>query len=65
MIKLTFYILEQKNSLILDTKLEYYNKTKDTKLDTKFLGIIKDSTLQWKFHTDSLLMKLSAARYVL
>ena len=44
-------------------KLKYNNKYKDTKLDTKFLGIIMDSTLQWKAHIDSLPMKLNAACY--
>jgi len=36
----------------LDTKLKYNNKSTDTKLDTRFLGIILDSTLQWKAHID-------------
>jgi len=44
MIKLPFYILEQKNALMLATKLECNNKSLDTKLDTKFLGIIMDSS---------------------
>jgi len=32
-------------------------------LDTKFLGIIMDSTLQWKAHTDSPVRKINAAFY--
>jgi hypothetical protein len=49
MVKLTFYFLEQKFTF-LDTKLKYNNKSTDTKLDTKFLEIIMDSTLEWKAH---------------
>jgi hypothetical protein len=44
---------------------EYNNKSIDTKLDIKFLGIIVDSTLQWKAHIDSLLIKLNAACYAI
>jgi len=63
--KTNFLHFRTKNSLILDAKLEYNNKSLGTKLDTKFLGIIMDSTLQWKAHIDSLLMKISAACYAL
>jgi hypothetical protein len=52
------------NSLSLDVIFEY-NKSIDTKLDTKFIGITVDSTLQWKAHIDSLLIKLNAACYAL
>jgi len=49
MIKLTFYIVEQKiHSLILNTKLSYNNKSIDTKSDTKFLGIIMDRSYNGK-----------------
>ena len=60
-----FLHFRKKNSLSLDMKLEYNNKTIDTKLDTKFIGIIIDYTWQWIAHIDSLLMKLDAARYAL
>ena len=49
----------------IDVIFDYNNKLIDTKLDTKFLGIIVDSTLQWKAHIDSLLIKLNAACYAL
>ena len=62
--KLTFYILEQKIHLF-ETQIRKNNKSTDTKLDTKFLGIILCSTLQWQALIDSLLMKLSAACYIL
>ena len=60
-----FLHFSTKTSLSLDMKLEYNNKSIDTKLDTKFLGIIIDSTLKWLPHIDSLLMKLDAACYAL
>jgi len=60
-----FLHFRTKNSLSLDMKLEYNNKSIDTKLDTKFLGMIIVSTLQWIAHIDSLLMKLDAACYTL
>jgi hypothetical protein len=63
--KTNFSQFRTKNSLILDTKLEYNNNSLHTKLDTKFLGIIMDSTLQWKAHKDSHLMKINAARNTL
>jgi hypothetical protein len=44
---------------------DYNNKLIDTKLDTKFLGIIVDSTLQWEAHIDSVLIELNAACYAL
>jgi hypothetical protein len=44
MVKLPFKTLEQKNSPMLATKLECNNKSVDTKLDTRFLGIIMDSS---------------------
>jgi hypothetical protein len=49
----------------MDVIFEYNNKSIDTRLDNKFLGIIVDSTLQWKAHIDSLLIKLNAACYAL
>ena len=64
-VKTNFLHFRTKNSLILDMKLEYNNKSTDTKLHIKLLGIIVDSTLQWKAHIDSLLMKLTAACYAL
>jgi hypothetical protein len=54
-----------KNSFSIDVIFEYNNKSIDTKLDTNFLGIILDSTLQWKAHINSLLIKLNAAWYAL
>ena len=45
-------------------KLESNNTSIDIKLETKF-GTIMDSTLQWKAHTHSLLLKLNAACYAL
>ena len=59
--KTTFLHFRTKNSLILDKKFEYNNNSLHTKLGTKFLGIIMDSTLQWKAHKDSHLMKINAA----
>jgi hypothetical protein len=41
------------------------DKSIHRKSNTKFLGIIMDSTLQWKAHTDSLLTKLNTACYAL
>jgi hypothetical protein len=63
--KTNFLHFRIKNSLILDTKLEYNNKFIHTKLDIKVLRIIMDSTLQWKAHILSLLMKNEAACYTL
>jgi hypothetical protein len=62
-----FLHFRTKNSIIWDMKLQYNNKSTNTKLDTRFLGIIMDSacTLQWKALIDSLLMKTSAACYTL
>ena len=60
--KTNFLHFKTKDSLILDTKLEYNNNSLHTKLGTKFLGIIMDSTLQWKAHN---LMKINAACYAL
>jgi len=42
--KTTFYHFRTKKTLMLATKLECNNKSLDTKLDTKFLGIIMDSS---------------------
>jgi hypothetical protein len=44
-------------------KLKYNNKYIGKKLDTRFLGTIMDSTIQWKAYINSLLMKFSAAYY--
>jgi hypothetical protein len=63
--KTNFLQFRTKNSFSIDVIFEYNNKSIDTKLDTKFLGIIVDSTLQWKAHIDSLLIKLIAACYAL
>ena len=60
-----FLHFRTKNSLSLDVKLECNNKSLDAKLDTRFLGIIIDSTLKWKAHIDSFLMKINAACYAL
>jgi hypothetical protein len=54
-----------KYSLTLDIKLQHNIKSIHTKLHTKFLGIIMDSTLQRKACIDSLLMKINAACYAL
>jgi len=63
--KTNFLHFTTKNSLILDMKFEYNNKAIYIKLDTKFLWTIMDSTLQWKAHIHSLLLKLNAACYTL
>jgi hypothetical protein len=47
----------------LETKLEYDTESIDTKIGTEFLGVMMDSTLQWKAHIDLLSMKLNAACY--
>jgi hypothetical protein len=60
-----FLQFRTKNLFSIDVIFEYNNKSIDTKLDTKFLGIIVDSTLQWKAHINSLLIKLNAACYAL
>jgi hypothetical protein len=43
--KTNFLHFRTKHSGILDIKLQYNNKSIDTKLDTQFLGIIMDSAL--------------------
>jgi hypothetical protein len=63
--KTNFLHFRTKNSSTLDTKLEYDTKSIDIKFDTKFLGIMMDSTLQWKAHIDLLSTKLNTARYAL
>jgi hypothetical protein len=42
--KTAFLQFRTKNSLMLATKLKCNNESADTKLDTKFLGIIMDSS---------------------
>ena len=62
--KTNFLNIKTKKFTFSDTKLKYNNISIDTKLDTKFLGKIVNSTLQWTAHIDSLLIKLNAACYV-
>ena len=42
--KTNFLHFRTKNSLSLDVKLECNNKSLDAKLDTRFLGIVMNST---------------------
>jgi hypothetical protein len=49
----------------LDNELEYDTRSIDIKIGTKFLGIMMDSTLQWKAHIDLLSTKLNDTCYAL
>jgi hypothetical protein len=49
----------------LDINLTFDDKTIQNKNQTKFLGIILDSTLKWSEHIESITPKLNAACYVL
>jgi hypothetical protein len=49
----------------LDINLSFDNKTIENKNQTKFLGIILDSTLKWSEHIESIIPKLNAACYAL
>jgi hypothetical protein len=49
----------------VDINLTFDNKTTENKNQTKFLGIILDSTLKWSEHIESITPQLNAACYAL
>jgi hypothetical protein len=63
--KTNFLQFRTKNSCSLDINLSFDNKTIENKIQTKFLGIILDSTLKWSEHIESITPKLNAACYAL
>jgi hypothetical protein len=54
-----------KNGPQINLDVKYANKTIFQAHDTKFLGLLIDSTLSWKLHTEQLLHMLSADCYAL
>ena len=50
---------------MLDLRLQFNDKPINNKTQTKFLGSLLDSTLQWKGHIELITPKLSAACYAL
>jgi hypothetical protein len=57
--KTNFLQFRTKNSRSLDINLSFGNKIIENKIETKFLGIILDSTLKWSEHIESITPKLN------
>jgi hypothetical protein len=54
-----------KNYYNITTQINYDQKSISNVTETKFLGLIIDSTLSWKQHTDQVTNKISTACYAL
>jgi hypothetical protein len=63
--KTNFVQFRTKNLSTLNLKLQFNDKPINNKSQTKFMGILLDSTLQWKGHIELITPKLCAACYAL